>query len=593
MCGIIGEFSIKSKIDYHLFESMRDTLFHRGPDGSGAAYFLDDRVALGHRRLSIVDLSENGSQPMSNEDKTVWITFNGEIYNYQSLRKILEQNGHLFKSTSDTEVIIHGYEEWGIKILQKLEGMFAFCIWDDSNRSFFLARDRFGIKPLYYYKDEERFIFSSELKGILRNPKVEKRLNVHSLTDFLVYRFVPSPRSIWKSIMKLEPGQYLTYTVNDGIKLGKYWSLTSGDETPGEQVVGEQTESLLRDAIKSHMISDVPVGVLLSGGFDSSLVTSMMTEVSENIRSFSIGFDRWDKSEHVHARIAAQHFGTEHSEEILKEAAISNLHKLSYYFDEPLGGSSFIPTYMVSRLASSKVKVVLSGDGGDELFAGYTWHRKINKLYYESGLKQRIKRAITGRSNYLLNTYFDLMSWSGYRYDDMSQLLNGDLIDVEQNGQDNLWLYKKYLNNKFGPVRTFQLLDFHSFLPEVVLTKVDRASMANSLEVRVPFLDTSVVSYVMNLSENVVFNPSVNKTILNYILKKRLPSSLLKKPKQGFGAPVRQVSSFVDEVDILYNSKIITDRIVERKYVERLIEINDQRRLWPLFILAHWGNTWL
>lgn len=592
MCGIVGQVNTETPVQEEVFFKMRETLAHRGPDGCGAQFLNHGKVALGHRRLSIIDLSEGGKQPMTNEDGTLWITFNGEIYNYVKLREELRKHGHVFHSNSDTEVILHGYEQWGEDVVNKLNGMFALAIWSETSRQLFLARDRFGIKPLYYYKDSDTFIFASELKAILANPRVNHTLDADAVSDFFVYRFIPSPRSIWKEIKKLPPAHTLLWKGNGNPEIQQFWQLPFSDKAETEEQAREHCDALLKEAVQSHLVSDVPVGVFLSGGYDSGAVTHYMHALKYPIESFSIGFKDWEKSEHLTAREVAEYYGTRHHEQILEEEDLMQLEDLAYYYDEPLGGSSFLPTYYVSQLAAKNVKVVLSGDGGDEVFGGYNWHAAIYQQYHQSNTRQSVSKVLHGRKKFLLSGYFDMMSWAGFHYKDMPQLL-GDWGAGDFAHKEDVWFYKSALQHQYGAVKAFQLLDFHSFLPEVVLTKVDRASMAHSLEVRVPFLDHRLAEYTMGLSQSTLFQQGTNKKILKNVLKDKLPESVLSKPKRGFGAPVRRGGES-GHVDMIRSSGAYKSGVINTKYIEQeVIGKQDRKKIWAVLLFMNWANKWM
>lgn len=587
MCGIIGEIS-QNEIDSSHFKSMLNTLSHRGPDGEGIEYLYENRVALGHRRLSIIDLTEKGKQPMTNEDNSVWLTFNGEIYNFQQLKKELNAAGHQFKSTSDSEVLVHGYEHWGIDVLlDKISGMFAFAIWDEKLGKLFLARDRFGIKPLYYYHNSSHFIFSSELKAIHASKNVNLELDFSSVFDYFVYRYVPSPKSIYKHTYKLPPAHYLTFDPKSSdLKIYRYWELETAEDISNQDDINGTVKQLLNESINSHLVSDVPVGVLLSGGYDSSALVQFMSQMSYPISTYTIGFEKWSKSEHEFARLIAQKYNTDHHEHLIKDVVPENFDHLMYHYDEPLGGTSFLPTFKVSELASKHVKVVLGGDGGDEIFAGYKWHYKISE-----SLSSPFNRIKNLKSDWLLRQYFSQMSWSGFNYKEVNRLFHNVL-----NGKDvpdDLWLYRKYDNSKLPPIKRLQLLDISTFLPEVVLTKVDRASMSQSLEVRVPYLDHRIAEYFFHLQSDLYYDSSVKKKLLFDQIKDNLPAEILSKPKQGFGAPAANseiVSEYFRNINKL---KIVEHKLVDATIISDYVNRNQAPKLWAIFLFDNWYKKWL
>jgi len=533
MCGILGQINKTYPIDPTVFNRMRDKLIHRGPDGEGTQILEEGKVALGHRRLSIIDLSENGRQPMCNEDKSIWLTFNGEIYNFVHLKKTLEQQGHKFKSNTDSEVIIHGYEQWGIQgLLQKLKGMFAFGLWDAHKQRLVAARDRFGIKPFYYYEDEKSFIFASEIKAINDNPNVKRTLDKSSLADYFTYSYVPHPSSIWEDIKKLPPATYLTRDLNgcDRDSPVKYWSLSLANDIISSAEAVEQADHLIKHSVNEHLLSDVPVGIFLSGGYDSSTVLSHIGREKE-ISSFSIGFADSKKSEHLVASRIASEFNTKHHEELFHKDQnnFELLKQLSYFYDEPFAISSMIPYYQVSKLASKHNKVVLVGDGGDEAFAGYKWHYSIND-YFSSWSLNRVKNIFRSKNELLIELYAKAMTGISREVYNSSIISKDIALRVRERGYFN---YRNYLIDD-ELIKKLQYLDFNTFIPEPCLTRADRSSMANSLEVRVPFLDHEIFEFTFSLHPSVYFKPNIKKYLLYENLKKHIDSSILNLPKRGF-----------------------------------------------------------
>lgn len=587
MCGIIGFLSNKQRINITAFNEMRDTLIHRGPDGAGTETFLNEHVALGHRRLSIIDLSEIANQPMSNEDNSIWLTYNGEIYNNQLLKKELEQKGHFFKSSTDSEVLIHGYEEWGIStLLTRLKGMFAFAIWDNNSKKLYAARDRFGIKPFYYYKDDNQLIFASEIKAIVKNKSVDTSIDFTSVADFLVYRFIPAPKSIYKKIYKLMPAEFLEYDYNNhSIHTKSYWSLIAKEnkETDYNEIL-IKTQKLINDSIKEHLMSDVPLGVFLSGGYDSSTIVHFMNKLGYPVQTYTIGFKDWPKSEHKHAKMIADIFQTQHHEKILPKNLGEDLSKIMYHYDEPLGGSSFMPTFEISNFASRDATVLLGGDGGDEVFAGYNWHYRLMRT--NNSIRSRIKNLLY-KKDFLLEGYFKQMNWSGFSYQEMHSLFNDNLNNSYN--PSNLWLYKQYDQPELSDIKRLQRLDLKTFLPEVICQKVDRASMAHSIEVRVPFLDHDLVEYVYSLNPKHYYKQGIKKKLLFDIIKDHLPKEILEKRKQGFGAPINKENNFSSKVQ---NGVLIKKGIINGEMVQRYIDQGERGKMWALYILENWFQCW-
>lgn len=386
MFGIVGQVKNEGVIEESLFNKMRDTLVHKRPDGFGTQFLAGNKIAFGHRRLSIIDLSESGKQPMSIDNGQYCITYNGEIYNFKILKFELEKRGVEFQPHSDTEVLLQGYKAWGIeKLLAKVKGMFAFVIYDLSKNIFVMARNRFGMKPFYYYNSKEQFVFASEIKAIIRDPSVKRTISNKSLADYFIYGYVPNPKTIWKEVNKLEPAHYGVFDLSSkNLTFSKYWDLnTSANKIERSQAVKEVNE-IINNAVKEHLVSDVDVGLFLSGGYDSSSLLMHAKDLNYNPRSFSIGFEGLKRSEHHVARKIADNFASEFFELLLKpnENFLEDLRELSYYYDDPFAVSSLLPYYYVYQLAATRNKVVLVGDGGDEALAGYKWY---NKLYEEFG----------------------------------------------------------------------------------------------------------------------------------------------------------------------------------------------------------------
>ncbi|MFT5165467.1 MAG: asparagine synthase (glutamine-hydrolyzing), partial [Saprospiraceae bacterium] len=536
--------------------------------------------------LSIIDLSEKAKQPMSNEDGSIWVTCNGEIYNYRELKKKLESKGHQFQSHSDTEVLVHAYEEWGTEMLDHLKGMFAFGIWDDKRQELFLARDRFGIKPLYYYPGKDRFIFASELKAIVADSEVPRQLDTQGLSDFFIYRSIPSPKSIWQGIYKLPPAHYLHLNSKGISNIKSYWTIKTGEQqTPLLEAV-EKVDMLLEQSVREHLVADVPIGLLLSGGFDSSTIAYFLSRLGKQVNSFTIGFENWNLSEHEAARIASEKFGTLHQEQFVGASLFQKLETLSYYYDEPLGGTSFLPTFELARLASSKVKVVLAGDGGDEVFAGYKWHQSYFDRWYHHP-RGTLRNLLSGK-NTLLDHYRRAMNWTGWNYYELAGLFGPAL--KEQTPLLDSISYSNPLKNQ--RVKSLQLLDYQYFLPEVVLHKVDRASMAHGLEVRVPFLDHELTEYIMQIKEQFYFSKKKNKKLLFEVMKNRLPKPLLYKPKKGFGMSLKHFFDLKYFPQHWLDSKMIQDHLINPTYVQKLLDQKAHEKIWAIFIFMNWYDRW-
>lgn len=593
MCGIIGQWNRQKKVDPEIFTGMRDTLTHRGPDGAGLYISFDGQFALGHRRLSLLDLSETGSQPMFNEDKSIYSVVNGEIYNYPALKSILEKKGHVFYSTSDSEVVLHAYEEWGTKMFSHLKGMFAFAIWDEKRQKVLIARDRFGIKPLYYYASENTFIFASELKAIVMYPELKKEIDFASFSDFFFYRYVPSPGTIWKNISKLPPAHYLYLDLKNFSRPepSEYWKLSTAGNTFSAKNITEKIDELLFQSVEGHLLSDLPVGSFLSGGYDSSAMVFYMNRLKYPSRTFSIGFEDWEQSEHQYAELVAELFQTDHTSYMVGKQDFGLVKDLMYYYDEPIADISIIPTYILSKATAQNVKAVLSGEGADEIFGGYHWQQSFVRDFLEKGKWQRmINRPALTDKEFTLEKYGTAMAMGLFDREKLKELLHPDLHNHIPEKAD--WFYEKNLDSCLSPLKTFQYLDIKTFMGELVLTKIDRASMANSLEVRVPFLDHEIVELLFGLKERDYFRPDTQKYILNNILKDHLPAKIMSRPKQGFVGPDSYYMDYDYYGNTILNGKLIRDHLIRKAAVEKMIGNNDHWRLWKVMVMEYWYEKW-
>jgi asparagine synthase (glutamine-hydrolysing) len=614
-------------VNQELLQRMNETLVHRGPDGGGFHY--EPGVGLGHRRLSIIDVS-GGQQPMSNEDRSVWVVFNGEIYNYQELRQTLEGCGHRFSTGSDTETIVHGYEEYGDSCVGHLRGMFAFALWDARQNRLFIARDRVGIKPLYYYHDDHRLVFASEMKALLACPFVPQLLDVTALQDYLMYGYIPLNKTILQRVHKLLPGHYAVAdrASNTGkirLHTQQYWQLRfCPDPKLSERDWVSELRLLLRKTIKDHMISDVPLGAFLSGGLDSSCVVALMSEISSSpVKTFSIGFEEEEFNELPFARQAAQHFGTEHHELKVRPDAIELLPLLARQFDEPFGDSSAIPTYYVSKLARSQVTVALSGDGGDEAFAGYRRYAHAvaalqmqqKVAFLPRALRQKAFGALAGSLPQCLRgrgtlrrlgmsasqVYLDVAYYHDSSF--LTDLLHADArAALPQNGDNDPFTRYFEAAPADNDLSRMQYLDSKTYLPEDILAKVDRASMLCSLETRVPLLDHKVLEFAARIPAQLKFRNGEGKYIFRKLLQNLLPRSLLTRPKMGFGVPLVHWfrSDLVDYTRQILLSRQSRERgFFNQQSIEGMLAEHRQGRadrsqdIWRLLFFEHWCQHYL
>lgn len=618
MCGITGKIFLEPgrKMETSELRQMTDSISHRGPDDEG--FFTSGPVGFGFRRLSIIDLS-HGRQPICNEDGTVWIVFNGEIYNYQELQSDLKSRGHVFKTQSDTETIVHLYEQYGTDCVNYLRGMFGFAIWDEKKQQLFCARDRFGIKPLYYYFDDQQFVFGSEIKTILRAQNVNNDLSTAGLYSYFAFNYISSDLSIFKHIKKLQPAHWLLLSLKDNhaIKIERYWDIRfTPNKSKSEAQWVEELQASLAESVKMHMVADVPLGAFLSGGIDSSATVAMMARASSRpIKTFSIGFKDDPNDELKNAELLAKKYGCEHHVQMVEPESVSLLPKMVQAFDEPFGDSSAIPTYYVSKFAREYVTVALSGDGGDELFAGYDIYKYFTQLRrYSSGsptlnkafwgsLNNLIPRSVPGKgSTYFLSKDRNLLgafltSWPLRERRDLvlksGRFGKNDLIPEE---------YKKAIllegmekGNDF--LSNLQYLDMRTFMVDDVLTKVDRTSMLSSLEVRVPILDHQFAELSFSIPSSLKLKNGVSKYIFKKSLEEYLPATILNKPKSGFVAPIS--SWFKDELEEYVNDTLLSDQCkvnnyLDKKQVQLIVKESRKSsrdfsgRIWALLFFEEW-----
>ncbi|MFZ1059031.1 MAG: asparagine synthase (glutamine-hydrolyzing) [Candidatus Rokuibacteriota bacterium] len=621
MCGIVGFADRRgAPAPAGMLKAMTDVLSHRGPDGEG--YHLGDGIGMGHRRLAIIDLS-TGAQPMANQDGSIWITYNGEIYNFKELRGELEARGFTFRTTSDTEVILHAYEADGVECLKKLRGMFAFGIWDGRRRRLFLARDRAGIKPLVYAWDGDRLLFASELKAILQDPSVPREVDWEAFRDYLTFHYIPSPKTIFRGIRKLPAGSYLVLDLDRGEpKIGRYWDLRFvPDQSRSETEWIEGLRWHLEDAVRSHLVSDVPIGAFLSGGMDSSTVVALMAQSGRGpVRTFSIGFDEGDFNELAYARRVAGRYGTDHYEFVVKPDALEAWPRLAWQFDEPFADSSALPTYYVAKITREHVTVALSGDGGDENFAGYlryaralTLHQRLDHL---PGLLARPLLRLAARllppgargqgyaaalGSDRIERYFRMMTFE--RSETLRRLLTPEiqtLVAPEVTPAP----FRRLAQESGTPdyVSTLQYLDFRTYLPDDILTKVDRTSMLVSLESRVPLLDHLLLEYVATMPTPLKLRNGAGKAILKRAMSNELPREVLERRKMGFGVPLerwfrRELSDYIR--DVLLDGRTRERGWMESTVVAQLLEEHRSARkdhssqIWALLCLEEWARRWL
>jgi asparagine synthase (glutamine-hydrolysing) len=619
MCGVNGVFWYRGgQADAAAVRAQARVQRHRGPDDAGV--WAEGPAALGHRRLAVVDLSPTGHQPMSNEDGTVWVAFNGELYNAPELLPELAKRGHTIRGSSDTQMLVHLWEEKGADLVHELRGMFTFALVDTRRRTLLLARDRAGKKPLYWHDDGRRIVFASELKCLLADPSVPRDVDPAAIADYLTFQYVPAPGTILRGVRKLPAGHRLVCDER-GPRVERYWELPfETDRTISEADAVEGLRERLRDAVRVRLMSDVPLGAFLSGGIDSSAVVALMTQVSSaQVKTYSIGFEEEDFSELAHARAVAQHLGTDHHELVVRPRALDLLPRLVWALDEPFADASMVPTFHVSEMARAHVTVALSGDGGDEAFAGYTtyaWARSYARLDAvpralrrlaslpagalpgDHPLGRRLRRA--GMS--VVERHLEVMSHFPPR--ERRALLTPAMNEATA-GHDP-WAAAKALHARaargLGDVAALPALDALTYMTDDVLVKVDRASMLNSLETRAPLLDHHVLEWVARLPFAYKLRGDVSKWALRECVRPLLPASILARGKQGFGVPLERW--FHGEFGKLAREVLLDDRARARGWlapaaVQGLLaggELRDEvraKRTFTLVCLELWARTFL
>jgi asparagine synthase (glutamine-hydrolysing) len=653
MCGICGIYEYgasEPSISSQLIDRMRDTMTHRGPDDAGVYVTKDRRVGLGNRRLAIVDLSPAGRNPMSNEDERVWITFNGEIYNHESLRSGLEAKGHRYRSRTDTETIVHLYEERGLDFVQELEGDFAIGLWDQSARRLVLARDRIGVKPLYYTVAAGRLIFASEIKAILEHPSITRDIDEQALYHYLSFLATPAPQTLFAGIQKLPAGCMLTCDESGDVKITRYWdaiATRSDNDASGmdERDVAEEVRRLLTESIGKRMMSDVPFGVFLSGGIDSTANVALMARLMDRpVRTFTVGFkDDPEYNEIDEARDVAREYGTDHHEILISQQdLIDFLPALVFHQDEPIADPVCVPIYYVSKLArETGTSVIQVGEGSDELFCGYDQYTNYLKLHdygwrYLEKLPRPVRRALAATGQSLLRVGGDQLPsnwrklapdllrrlgdgeeafWSGalffdethkhqlFRPEARRRLMNGSGSDFSSYS-----VVRADLDRLFAARPEADLLERMTYqelklrLAELLLMRVDKMTMATSVEARVPFLDHKLVEFAMTIPQQMKYQNGETKHILKRALKGVVPDRVLERKKKGFGAPVSEwmldrMGGFVEEA--LLNSPLRRRELFDYSFIKKLLDEHRSGRvdygffLWSLLNLSLWYERWI
>jgi asparagine synthase (glutamine-hydrolysing) len=629
MCGICGivNFSATDPVDPRLVERMSWAQAHRGPDDHG--YFIEQNVGLGHRRLSIIDLS-GGKQPIFNEDGSVAVVFNGEIYNYADLTRDLVARGHRFATRSDTETIVHAYEEYGVDCMFEFRGMFAFAVWDRRRKRLFLVRDRLGIKPVYYYAGPSFFVFASEIKALLQHPAVPREVDRQALDLYLALRYVPGPKTVFKDIFKLQPGHWMTVDAG-GVRLGKYWDLeydTVPDAARHSDIdLIREFRHLLEESVRLRLIAEVPLGVFLSGGLDSSSMLAMMSRITggERVKTFSVGYDASGPAgseieaanEFSYARQVAAHFGADHHEFRMTAGDFRNaIPVMVSHLDEPMADPTCVPLYFISKLARSYITVVLSGEGADETMAGYTLYRKIltlDKMRYGMGplasafpllaklplsnrLRGYLRRAGTEIEDHYRGVVKGLALETRLALTGVERVLkcNAELDEI----------FGAYFKNvaRVSPLNRMLYADAKVWLPEDLLLKADKMTMATAVELRVPFLDHKLVEYAAGLPDNLKVRDSQGKWILRQAMGTVLPPSILHRTKKGFPMPAQawfryELRDFVRDTLLARDSACL--EFFDQEAIKQIVNMQEQGRLtgyqevWSLLVFEFWHKQFI
>lgn len=634
MCGIAGVYNFKNSktTGEKTVVKMRDTLVHRGPDSAGAYISPDKKVGLGHRRLAIIDLSPTGHQPMTNEDKTVWLTYNGEIYNFQELKRELEKNGHIFRSKSDTEVIIHAYEEYGFDCVKKFNGMFAFALWDEKKKILFAARDHLGIKPFYYAVQNGTFYFGSEIKAILAHPDFKKELEENNVSHYLTFSCMPSPHTLFKDVKKLPPANLLTI-VNEKIEEKEYWNPTNAaKQEKSEEFYIDEIKKILRDSIKSQMVSDVPFGCFLSGGIDSSTNAALMSEaLGKPVETFSVGSKDFQKyNEFQYSRQMADFLKTKPRELLTDDGHLLEfLNQYAYYADDPNGDQVCVPLFWLSEFTRKNGVIVIQiGEGSDEIFSGYDTYLKAANLHqygwqWLEKLPDFSKKILFDSSRFLKHPRFDFYKEYLSRLKNNQEPFWGNAIAFGDYQKEKLLTsqFKNKLSrtsysiieNYYDEIKEFDgeadflkrltYLEIKHRLPELLLMRADKMTMAHSIEARVPFLDKRLVELAFQIPTKIKTKNNVPKYILKKSVEGIIPDEIIWRKKQGFATSMSEwlkpkSATSKQLINTILNSKLKERNLLNYDYVQKLIYSHQYQntennfRIWNLITLSLWHDYW-
>jgi asparagine synthase (glutamine-hydrolysing) len=627
MCGVTGFVDFDRLADVSILKQMTRALNHRGPDAEGFFFetYNNSNIGLGHKRLSILDLSENGNQPMHFNNTA--IIYNGEIYNFSEIKKALENEGYIFDSNSDTEVILKAFDKWGIDFIKKLNGMFVIVIYDKNKNSLYIIRDRVGVKPLFYYLRNNLFMFSSEIKSFHKNLQFHKEINEKSLLMYFQYGYILEPNSIFKNVNKLKAGHYLEFNItNKKLKEIEYWNLLQLYNKKKTDIslheATSYTENLLKKSCTSRTVSDVPVGVFLSGGYDSSTVAAILqSESVKKIKTFTIGFKNSYFNEAIYAKKISDHIGTEHYEKYCSEEDAKKIfYELPTIFDEPFADASAIPTILLSQFAKKTVKVSLSADGGDEIFGGYNKYTQvlkysnfffsylnifekflpnINFTFFEKSIKNYSLKCLFFKSLFKKNSSISLMKvlTSFFTPSEIKILINLNELTLESNFD----LYEK-LNDYNDNLNKIMAIDFKTYLPDDILTKLDRSTMNSSLEGREPLLDHQIIEFISTLKSNFKIHNGETKIILKKIAHKYIPKKILDRTKMGFSPPLYDwlIKDFSSILSFYFNEKNLSKQnILNAKYVREIYldflkgKKENYMKIWLILNFLTWYEKWI
>ncbi|MDP3766173.1 MAG: asparagine synthase (glutamine-hydrolyzing) [Nanoarchaeota archaeon] len=621
MCGICG-FNFE---DRKLLKRMTDEIRHRGPNASG--YFTDKGVSLGSRRLSIIDLSKAGNQPIFNEDKSIALVYNGEIFNFKEIRQELIEKGHSFTSNTDSEVVVHAYEEYGVDCLNYFNGFWGFALYDSKKKLLFLSRDRLGLKPLYYYYNGNKLVFASEIKAILKDPAIKRKINLDALSYFITYRYIPSDLTIFTGIKKLKPCHYALLNLKTGnLNINEYWDIPLKTINRSKGTIEKELINLLKDSVRRRLISDVPLGVYLSGGIDSSSIVAMMKDFSDDISTYSLAFEHDNIGNELrYAKNVSSHFGTRHKEITISTDIIKDLPKIVWHLDEPMSDPAAVPVYYLSKEAKKSVTVILTGDGADELFAGYDQYKFLSLGYKARHIPKPIIKAVPGTIRLLpkavLDKIYKYSSATGSKMFDriaklMSDIKNnkakayvdvvGVFDDEEKQSLLNFDFKLDYdaINREFFSRGDFttQLMyfDAKTYLPEDLLMKPDKMCMANSIEARVPYLDYRLVEYAFSIPSSLKLRNNTTKYILKKALRNYLPKDIIYRKKQPFQMPLDQwLSKELKDYFFELMQEPINSKLFNKSYIKKIFDNYNSsklyygRQLWSLGIFNIWHKVFV